>query len=272
MVARILKLFQKPDSETSSDASFMRSVLEKLGAQHRIFWGDRMLTMDKSAGFMEKPEFAKTYAKLHEAHIYDQYGSPSTIAWRLHTLIWAAENALSLPGDFVECGVFRGDMSWSILECTKFKESGKRFYLYDSFEGFSDKYTSADDYPDNPGFLSVAQEAYREKGLYDYVSNRFSPYPNVRVIKGVVPDVLPATMPEKISYLHIDLNSPKAEIGALELLFDRVVPGGTIVFDDYGWHIFRKQKEAEDTFMTARGHSILELPTGQGLVIKKPNQ
>jgi hypothetical protein len=52
-------------------------------------------------------------------------------------------------------------------------------------------------------------------------------------------------------------------------LFDRVVPGGVIVFDDYGWKLFEKQKEAEDIFMKARGYEILELPTGQGLVIKR---
>jgi hypothetical protein len=43
-----------------------------------------------------------------------------------------------------------------------------------------------------------------------------------------------------------------------------------IVFDDYGWTGYVRQKESEDAWMAARGHSILEVPTGQGLVIKKP--
>jgi O-methyltransferase len=46
------------------------------------------------------------------------------------------------------------------------------------------------------------------------------------------------------------------------------VPGGVIVFDDYGWWQYRTQKQAEDEFMRARGYDILELPTGQGLVVK----
>ena len=83
-----------------------------------------------------------------------------------------------------------------------------------------------------------------------------------------MPDCLAEAAPDAIAFLHIDLNSPGAEIGALDALFDRVVTGGAIVFDDYGWHFFRRQKEAEDAFMAARGHRILELPTGQGLVIK----
>ena len=45
--------------------------------------------------------------------------------------------------------------------------------------------------------------------------------------------------------------------------------GGVIVFDDYGWKMFHKQKEAEDDFMRRRGYEILEMPTGQGLVVKR---
>jgi len=52
------------------------------------------------------------------------------------------------------------------------------------------------------------------------------------------------------------------------VLFDRVSPGGLVVFDDYGWSGYAAQKVAEDAFMRQRGHSILELPTGQGLLIK----
>ena len=58
-------------------------------------------------------------------------------------------------------------------------------------------------------------------------------------------------------------------IGVLERLFDLMVPGGVIVFDDYGWKLFEKQKIAEDEFMAARGYQILEMPTGQGLVVKR---
>jgi O-methyltransferase len=69
--------------------------------------------------------------------------------------------------------------------------------------------------------------------------------------------------------MHIDMNNAAAELGALEQLFDRVSPGGMIVFDDYGWTGYRDQKQAADTFMRDRGLSVLELPTGQGLVVKR---
>ena len=59
-----------------------------------------------------------------------------------------------------------------------------------------------------------------------------------------------------------------AEIQALDALYDRLSPGGVIVFDDYGWAVARRQKDAEDQWFAARGLKILQLPTGQGLFIK----
>jgi hypothetical protein len=64
------------------------------------------------------------------------------------------------------------------------------------------------------------------------------------------------------------MNSAQAEEQALEHLFDHVSPGGLIVLDDFGWCCNVAQMESQHEFMRKRDHAILELPTGQGLVIK----
>jgi O-methyltransferase len=150
----------------------------------------------------------------------------------------------------------------------RFIDMKRTFYLYDTFEGFSPRYSSPDDFPLNPGFFEFAQNVYRSGNYFEYVTRRFAGLPNVRIIRGVLPDTLDECCPGQIAYLHIDLNSPVVEVEILNRLFDRVVAGGVIVFDDYGWCEFFKQKQAEDEFMARRGYSILELPTGQGLVVK----
>jgi O-methyltransferase len=247
----------------------VENVIQRMNANHlTVSWGDRLLTIDKTAGFLDEPRFAKAYAEIRGAHQYDQYGGNHTIAWRLNTLCWAARKGLQLQGDFVECGVFKGDMAWVILNVLGYDAIPENYYLYDSFEGFSEKYSSAADYPLSAGFLDFANKHYRVTGIYESVVNRFKPFPKVKVIKGFLPEALDQACPERISFLHVDLNSPAAEVAVLERLFDRVSPGGAIVFDDYGWKLFEKQKIAEDEFMRARGYEILELPTGQGLVIK----
>jgi hypothetical protein len=92
----------------------------------------------------------------------------------------------------------------------------------------------------------------------------------VKVIKGKIPEVFSGQSPNKICYLHIDLNEAPAELSALGALFDRIVPAGIIVLDDYEWAMsYRAQKLAEDPWFETRGYRVIPLPTGQGLVIKR---
>ena len=256
-------------SSQTRAAFFDRLIARLLAVDHgRVFWGDRLLSLDKSMGFLDDPAFAAAYARVRGSHQYDQYASPHTVAWRLHTLVWAAQNGLALAGDFVECGVFKGDFAWVVAQTTEFSRQARKFYLYDTFAGFAPGCSSPDDFPDNPAFYETAHRIYNEPSLHQRVVQRFRDFPNVRIVPGALPESLADIMPDRIAFLHVDLNSPAAEIATLEVLFDRVVPGAAIVFDDYGWHFFRKQKIAEDAFMAARGYHILELPTGQGLVVK----
>jgi O-methyltransferase len=107
-------------------------------------------------------------------------------------------------------------------------------------------------------------------GLADEVRTKFAAYPQVNVVQGEIPAVFADRSPDRISYLHIDLNQASAEIAALDALFDRVVPAGIIILDDYEWAMaYRRQKLTEDPWFASRGYRVIPLPTGQGLVIKR---
>jgi O-methyltransferase len=269
-LAAIAGFDAKSPSEAERAALFDHVVATVLAPNHQtVFWGDRLLTLDKAQAFLQDPKFKTCFESIRGYHLYDQYQQNQTIAWRLHTLVWAARCAVAHSGDFVECGVFKGDMAWTVVTLLGDAMADRTFYLYDSFEGFDLELSRREDYPDNPNFLDFANRVYQEPGLFEAVSARFKPFSNVRIVRGYLPGTLERTMPEKIAFLHVDLNSPAAEIAVLDRLFDRVVPGGLIIFDDYGWHLFRAQREAEDRFMADRGYAILELPTGQGLVVKR---
>ena len=124
-----------------------------------------------------------------------------------------------------------------------------------------------------PPSPSVSSEGKRlpahSPELFERVRARFQPWNNVSVTRGKVPAILAEVAPDSIAFLHIDMNNADAERGALESLFDRVSPGGMIVLDDYGWTGYRAQKLAADVFMRDHGLLVLELPTGQGLVVKR---
>lgn len=248
---------------------FIREILKR--DHHSVFWGDRMLTLDKAMGFFDDPAFRNAWDGVRGAHVYDQYDNLQSIAWRMHTLVWAAKQALSLPaGDFVECGVFQGDMSFVVYHAASVAGSGRRMHLFDSFEGIDPGRVSPGEYSHSNNYIAEANVHYSKAGLYKSVVDRFAPLKEVSVHKGFLPEALEGNIPEQIGWLHIDLNAARPEVETLEALFDRVVPSGTIILDDYGWLVLRAQKDAEDKFFADRGYSVLELPTGQGLVVKLP--
>jgi hypothetical protein len=147
-------------------------------------------------------------------------------------------------------------------------KAGRSFFLYDTFAGFSPRYSSAADFPKAPQAFSRMNAEFNIPHLYETVRDRFAMKQYVKVIQGVVPEILSDTAPSQIAFLHIDMNSPAPEIGALNVLFHRVSIGGIVVFDDYGWLLHEEQKKVVDHFMAEFGYHVLELPTGQGVVVK----
>ena len=219
----------------------------------RNFAGDMLIALARNMGFMDDARFvAAVEAQQPNAQ-------EASLLWRLHVLCWCARSALRLEGDFVECGVYRGFMTAVAAQYLDFARRARRWHLYDTFEGIPVEQL-------DPGHGNP--EAYRDPGLHRSVVERFAAFPNIEVHRGRVPDVLAGTAPSRIALLHLDMNSSKAEIGALEHLYDRLVPGACVLLDDYGWFYYRDQKLAEDAFFESRGVNVLELPTGQGLVFK----
>lgn len=64
------------------------------------------------------------------------------------------------------------------------------------------------------------------------------------------------------------MNNVQAEVAVLDALFERLLPGGMIIFDDYGWLGYQTLQQVVDAWFVGRAERILELPTGQGLLIK----
>jgi O-methyltransferase len=248
---------------------FDRILIDVVKPHHRsMYWGDRLLSLDKSAGFQNEPRFQEILAQVDVGKGCNQYASPDRLGWRLHLMLWASRLAMRVPGDFVECGVTHGDMPWIITEEFDFKKAGKRFFGYDTFNGFDFRYSSEADFPEAPQFFHRLHRESRVDPLrYEKVAARFKSKPYVKIIKGTVPDTLHDTAPDRIAFLHLDMNAPIAQKEALAFLYDRLSDGAILVFDDYGWILYRREKEVADEYLEARGQRVLEFPTGQGIAI-----
>ena len=64
------------------------------------------------------------------------------------------------------------------------------------------------------------------------------------------------------------MNCAPPELAAFNFFWDRMVPGGFILFDDYAYKGYEPQKRELDKAANEKGVKIASLPTGQGLVIK----
>lgn len=222
----------------------------------QFYCNDMLITVGRNLSFRNDQKFMSCF---YEAVTNDKELS---LLWRLHTLAWAAKNALYIDGDFVECGVFKGFCSGVILNYLDFHDLPRQAYLYDTFEGLPEKTSTAEER------RNWDYTKYDSESIYNGVQKKFSKYKNVNIVRGIVPDSFEDAVPEKIAFLHIDMNSEKAEILALDHLFNKVTPGGFIVLDDFGWQCNKNQMSAELKFMNERGQHVMELPTGQGVVIK----
>lgn len=147
---------------------------------------------------------------------------------RFNSILSYSNAIAKLSGDIVECGVWRGGMS---IFLTKLFPD-KTIWVCDSYEGCQDaalgKY-QFDRERHTLGMYAISLEEVKDNfKKYDALTS------NVSFLKGWVRDTLrPETCPIKeIALLRVDVDSYSATLETLEYLYDKVVPGGMIVFDD----------------------------------------
>jgi O-methyltransferase len=231
---------------------------------------DNLTVWHKTVDFLTDPKFRSAYQRgMNSGHkICREPGSATDIhiEWRVHVILWAAQHAARLPGDFVECGVNTGIYSLAVCEYLDFNSTGKNFYLFDTFAGIPPEQITEREKA--LGRIAENQAWFEE--CYEVARQNFASYPKARLVRGKIPDTLPSVSIPQLCYLSLDLNIVEPEIAALEFFWGKLSPGAPVILDDYGWSGFVPQKETMDEFAARQGVSILNLPTGQGLLLKPP--
>jgi hypothetical protein len=225
---------------------------------------DGLYTMH-NCDFIDDPRFAEAYRLgANTGHHFRKEGEELHIEWRMHTILWAATHAAKLQGDFVECGVNTGIYSRAIMYYIDFKKmTDRRFFLLDTYEGIPESCVT--DEERKIGLLVLNR---RYPDCYEQVKETFAEFENAVIIKGIVPDTLAQVDSDKVAYLSIDMNAANPEVAAMEHFWEKLVPGGVVVLDDYGFRNHYNQRNAMDALAKRIGFNILALPTGQGLILK----
>mgnify|MGYP002382269835 FL=1 len=159
-----------------------------------------------------------------------------------------------LPGGFVECGVFKGGSAAVVSSRLWRVDPTKDVHLFDVFTGMP-----------KPG-ENDPKEAWDDVGKFvsspDLVRQTFTSCglktDRLHIHQGLFENTLPKFTPSPLCFLHVDCDWYEPVKMVLEKFYDHVVPGGTIVLDDYGhWSGCRK---AFDEFAAARGIKVVLTP------------
>lgn len=175
--------------------------------------------------------------------------------WRVHVAQWAAHNAFRLDGDFVECGVYRGFVSSTIIHYLDWnKKCGdRRYFLIDTFSGLVDSLLTDDER--KAGRDTQYGDSYL--GTYDGVVSGFRNIRNVHVVKGTVPNILPQQDISSVAFLHLDMNCTTLEVEALRFFWPKMCVGGFVVMDDYAYSGYEPQHTALRDLARSYDHEIL---------------
>ena len=143
-----------------------------------------------------------------------------------------------IPGHIFELGVYKGA---SLVRFCTFRDALENDYSrkivgFDAFGEFPTRNLEVeDDLAFIEKFEGVGGHGLNEAEVENVLATKG--FENFKLVKGNVFDTLPKYLtdnPEnRIALLHLDMDVKEPTDFALELLYERVVPGGIIVFDDY---------------------------------------
>ncbi|QYE99502.1 TylF/MycF/NovP-related O-methyltransferase [Paraclostridium sordellii] len=167
---------------------------------------------------------------------------------------------VNIPGEILEFGVYKGA---SIIRFATYRELLENTYSrkiigFDIFGEFP-KTDNDDDNKFIQRFEEQGGNGISKEALEDFIKNKN--IDNIELIKGNVFDTLDEFLEKnkqiKISLLHLDLDVYKPTKFILEKLYERMVPGGIIVFDDYG--TVKGATDAIDEFLKEKNKKIEKL-------------
>jgi O-methyltransferase len=228
--------------------TLMQRLLASFGYRIQRYSADAVMPVDFSSDIAEL---------VHSVQPFTM-----TTPERIYAIVQAAEHITKhdIPGDIVECGVWRGgSMMAAAHTLVRMNAAQRTLWLFDTFEGMTAPTNKDRD------FRAATAAEYLEKNAPEKQASRHwaisslsevkqnleaTRYPEalIRYIQGKVEDTIPQSIPQAIAILRLDTNWYESTKHELEHLFPRISTGGILILNDYGH--WAGAKEAVDEYIS----------------------
>jgi O-methyltransferase len=248
---------------------FIRDILEKRGIfivkQARYQKKSTFCINDLSYDFVNP---AANYAPWNDDKIFNEtYNSISSFTlvdkYRCFEIWELAEkiNAIDKEAAFIEIGVWRGGTAAIVGKKLSTIDAKVDFYLADTFEGVP-KSSEKDPFYNN-GEHNDTSETMVKKMLSDK-------YNNYTILKGIFPEATAHNIPndQKFGYCHIDVDVYKSAKDIVNWIWDKMIVGGVIVFDDYGFHTCNGITKYVNELKLDKDKVVIHNLNGHAIIVK----
>jgi len=172
-----------------------------------------------------------------------------------------------IPGDLVECGVWKGGSSMVMaLTLLRLDDVSRGVCLYDTFEkGWpkgSEEDVTVDGVRAHDFYVQALARGETEDTLFakfhavrEAMTSTGYPADKVHMIKGRVEETIPDQAPDTIALLRLDTDWYESTKHELVHLYPRLSVGGPLIIDDYAY--FEGARKATDEYFTEHEVSML---------------
>ena len=214
------------------------------------------------------PHYSPWLEPAFKARVESVRGNTGLVPQSIYTLLHFLSQSLSRDGDVVECGVWRGGtaklLREELMAAAGTKGAGKTLHLFDSFEGMA----AVDSENDRHEVGDFANTSLDHVKRFVTGNAEADPAGIAQFHKGWIPDTFAGLDEVRLCFAHIDLDLYQSILDSLAFVYPRLLSGGAIVFDDYGFASCPGARRAVDEYFADKPEKPFALGTGQGLVIK----
>ena len=227
--------------------ALVKSFFRKLGYEIQPF-SNYQGKPDPERPWETDSDFLSIYSQVQSHTLVDRK--------RLYMLYSIALMASHLDGDWAEVGVYRGGTA---LLLSIVKSANRKIHLFDTFEGM----------PKTDSNRDIHLKGDLEDTSLQKVGALLGKFSEIDFHPGFFPETTEGLERNLYSLVHVDADIYLSVLDSCKFFYPRLVNGGVLMFDDYGFRSCPGAKGAVREFCDSNNIREIYLPTGQALLWKR---